>query len=412
MLSNKSFPGMQLRKHSIQRISEDSLFWEYIRQYHSVITDYLTYGGGLRGSLFHFLLKNNYMMLIGVKTKHKTITQKIKNRLEKQKILQKFFNSQPKTNGTIYDDFQAALLVGYPKNRNKLKTNEIYYLQEVAQYMNMLMQNYTTLINEIEKRQRIRELQSAAQVQRRLPQNLFQEINGVEFAFSSEPAVNVSGDYLEVLPLDDNRLACFLGDVSGHGLGSGYLASSLQAIIHSHLQNNASLSDTIQVLNHFLLKRYRGDEFVTLVAFILDSRKRELEYLNAAHPSPYLYQKNPKPQLIYIKNSQPVIGVLSNQYHTTKLKLESGSRLFLYSDGVPETFNKDGEVFSEERLEKFVEKNIHLPPKEMIQKLRKALANFRAGEPIADDTSIAILDFRKEYTLLENILSILRLDRS
>ena len=408
MMAEDDFRNIHLRKHEIKRVPVDSPFWHYIQQYDIIITDYLTYGVGSRASLFHFLFENDYMLLIGIQTKHKSFLQKMKGShlFKFTSRFISFLEEEPKDEK--YEVFQAALLVGYPTQHRKLKTKEAHYLQEVGQYMNMLMQNYTILINEIEKRQRIRKLQSAAQVQRRLPQNLLKEVDGIEIALTNEAAVNVSGDYFELLPLSRNRLACFLGDVSGHGLGSGYLASSLQAILHSHLQNNATLSDTIQLLNHFLIERYQGDEFVTLIVFILDSQKREVEYFNAAHPSPYLYRQNPKPNLISLKNFQPVIGVLHNEYHTEKLKLDTGDRLFLYSDGVPETFDKQNIPFGEERLQEFVGKNIHLPPDEVISKLKQSLVKFRDGAPLADDTTAAVLEFSKEFSILDNILSLFR----
>ena len=201
-----------------------------------------------------------------------------------------------------------------------------------------------------------------------------------------------------------NQAACFLGDVSGHGLGTGYLASSLRSIVRSHLEGGAKLDQTVQTVNRFFMERYQGDEFLTLVAMLINTKTREVEYINAAHPGPYLL-KAKKGELRQLKDFQPVIGVLPVSYNSQKIKMDDRDRLFLYSDGVTETFNAHNIPFGEKNLEGFLEEHKGLALQEIIDSLQKQLLVFRENSNPGDDTSIAVLEFSDKPSLFDNIFN-------
>ncbi len=389
LLSDNIFQGLHLRSGKLHRIPYNSHYWKYLQNNQIVITDYLTYGGGVREELFHFLFRENYMLALGIQGA-KAYTRSLSSILASYKI-----SKGNKKHAQHKDDevgnLKAALLIGYRKGDKSLKVIETRYLHEATRLVNTLMQNYTILIAEIEKRKRIRKLQIASQLQRKLPEIEKEKIKNINFAYSSQPAVSVTGDYFDLFPIKTHHIACVLGDVSGHGLGTGYLASSLQAIIRSHLQGGASLSETAKIVNRFFLEHYQGDEFLTLVGFILDTKKNEIEYLNAAHPSPYLLQAN-SDKLIYLKSFQSVMGILPTQYKTEKLKVSPKDRLFLYSDGASETFNLQHVPFGEKRLAAFIEKHRNTPLPEILPKLETELLNFREKAELTDDTTMAILE--------------------
>ena len=394
LLSENAFPGLKLRKNRILRLENTSPLWKYLQEYHFVVTDYLTYGGGIRKKLFHFLFQNDHILAVGVQGL----------RHYKYKFRFPFFTKRKEAGeGIPLLNMKAALLIGYRKKRNNFKISESRYLYEAANLMNILIRNYAILLAEIEKRQRIRELQVAGQVQRKLPEIKKEEYPGVHFSHSSQPALSVSGDYFDAIPLKNNKLACFLGDVSGHGLGTGYLASSLRAIVRSQLEGGAKLKQTIETLNRFLMDRYQGDEFLTLFALLLNTKTGELEYINAAHPAPY-WLKGKKGELKQLKDFQPVIGVLGVPYNSHKIKLSPKDRLFLYSDGVTETFNLENVAFGEKKLEVFLDENKNLPLEEIIKGLEQQLLVFRERKNPGDDTSIAALELRAKSSLFENTL--------
>ena len=388
LLSRDSFPELELRTGILHRVPENSRFWNYLRNNHIVITDYLTYGGGVREELFRFLSSENYMLALGIQKK-KNHTRLSTFLMKSYKLRKGYRQGQKRLEQA--DSIKSALLIGYPEKNKSLKISETRYLHEATRLCSILIQNYTILVAEIEKRQQIRELQIAGQLQRKLPEIEQNKIKHINFDYSSKAAVSVTGDYFDLFPLKNNQVACLLGDVSGHGLGTGYLASSLQAIVRSHLQGGASLSETVNAVNHFFLEHYQGNEFLTLVAFIMNPKKRSVEYLNAAHPSPFLLLAN-NSKLTLLNSFQPVLGVLPAKYKTEKLKISPGDRLFLYSDGVNETFNPENIPFGEKRLVDFIEKSKADSLSEIIPSLGKELSAFRGSSSLTDDTTMAVLE--------------------
>ena len=302
------------------------------------------------------------------------------------------------------DDIQFAFLIGYNKQKRALKMSEANYLCEAIHIVNPLIKNYAILVSEIEKRQRIRELRIAGQFQRKLPSFSKENIYGLSFAHSNKAAISVSGDYFDMIPLKNHKIACVLGDVSGHGLGAGYLASALRAIMRSHLQSGASLKETVEAVNSFFLKQYEGNDFLTMVALIIDTSTGEIEYLNAAHPSPYLIQAEGT-KLKKLASFKAVMGVLDISYETKKTKIEMNDRLFLYSDGVTETVNEQSVFFGEKRLKEFLNNNRDLALDDLIRKLEAYLIDFRSNKILDDDTTMAVLELNKKDDHTNNLFN-------
>ena len=390
LLSEDTFEGLGLRKNKIIRIPSANRFWRHLQEYEFIVTDYLTYGSGIREELFRFLFQNDYMLAIGVTGGS---SRKFRFPLRKKKKDQE--NS---------DNMKVALLIGYRDKHTILKISEIRYLNEAARLVNVLIRNYAILLVEIEKRRRIRELQMAGQLQRRLPEIEKEKCEGVSCVHSSQPALSVSGDYFDVIPIKKHRIACLLGDVCGHGLGTGYLVSSLRSIVRSHLRSGASLAEAVQTVNLFFMERYKGDEFLTLAAVILDTRSRVLEYINAAHPSPWLLKAESQ-ELTELKSFQPMIGLLPTALVSKKIKINAGDRLFFYSDGVTETFNSHNIPFTEKRLKDFIMQHRNQPIQDIIVSLKKQLADFRDSARLEDDTTMALLEFKGKDGFMSNLLN-------
>ncbi len=371
LLPENIFPELSLPKKNITRIASQSGFWQHLKDSKTIVVDYLRRSGRAHQDIFSFLFKGDYMLAVGARAQ-KRMFQKSDH---KQRI-------------------KAALLVGHRHDYKILSMNEVHYLREAALIMYMLIESYQTLMEEIALRQRIRELQIAGQLQKNLPQAAGNEIKGISFAYSSKAALAVSGDYFDFIERKPNKVYCFLGDVSGHGLGMGYLASSVRSIVRAYLKQGASLDETAGSINRFFLDRYYGSEFFTLAACLIDTEKMELEYLIAAHPGPYLLQAKTG-ELVHLKSFHILLGVVPTSYQVKRIKLHPGDRLFLYSDGVTEAFNPENTAYGENRLKSFLKENRRLALQDMITGLQNELRSFRSGAPITDDTTVAAVEIKK-----------------
>ena len=205
----------------------------------------------------------------------------------------------------------------------------------------------------------------------------------------SIPAVGISGDYIDFVKTNDNKLMVFLGDVSGHGVGSGFLVSAIKALIHDQIELGIELPTIFKNVNTFLIDRYAGNEFMSLIAGEYDPRTSIFEYINAGHLSPYMYRgPNYKFRL---RGGDRVLGVLPTTFSPEKIQFGRGDRLFLYSDGVTETFNPSEVTYGEERLLDFIKGNFHLDSEGIVRAIVNNLEEYRKGTDITDDISLICL---------------------
>jgi len=406
LFSTPALPQLQMRNEALHRIAADSPFWRYIEPDRMLVTSYLTYAGGQREELYHYLYKHRYLLAIGVLGPRSRWS-----RWTRPPGVEEESGMNETSMATIAgEQIRAALLVGARVNRRKLELKETRYLQEAAKLAGMLIYNYSLLMQEIEKRRRIRDLTHAGQMQRSMIGPARQEeIQGVYIAHFGRPAISVTGDYLDLIPLSRRRFALILGDVTGHGLGTGFLVSSIQAIIRSHLENGRSLVDSIMTLNLFLMERYQGNEFITIFAMILNADSGEMDYINAAHPGPFVRRSTGEFQ--QLKSNQRIIGILPTPYFSNRTRLEPGDRLFLYSDGVTETFNMSETAFGEGNLRDFLRRHGEDPIDEIPPRLEHELEIFRGTRLLTDDTTFLAMEYAPRFAAMRSLLQFFGLDR-
>jgi protein phosphatase len=384
LLSDDTFGIVGLKQGKLLRLNKKSILWKHLVPDKIVVTSYLTYGEGSRGSLYRYLVQHGIYMSVGV------IGTSHKHRFDIRSSLS-INRSRGAGREVSVGEINAAILLGQREGGKKYRLSEIRYLQEAARLGAMMINDYTLLIREIQKRRRMKELTFAADVQRSISA-LANTVHNVHFATLNIPAISVTGDYLDIFPLPNNRVAGFLGDVSGHGLGTGYLVSTIRSLIRSHMEGGASLAGTINIVNRFLLEKYRGNEFLTLFSFILNTDTGDFEYINAAHPAPFIRVPETG-ELIHLNGSQRLLGLMEASYRSFFARLELGQRLFLYSDGVSETLNRKDEPIGETTISNYFKDYGGTAPLEFIDSLRNMLDEYRGGATPGDDTTCLILEF-------------------
>ncbi|MEQ8352797.1 MAG: PP2C family protein-serine/threonine phosphatase [Leptospiraceae bacterium] len=416
LFSTSTFPDLRIRTEGILRLPDGSPLWRHVAPERIVVTSYLTYGTGVRGELYKFLYRNRIHLAVGIEgTEMPSLRLRFQEHLKEIKSQKEKQNSYFKLNSNSLTErlklpTRAALLIGKPRNRDGLLLSEIRYLQEASRLAGMMVENFALLFQEVEKRQKMREVYLAGQFQRQVSSSFENLPPGIRMSYFNLPVISVTGDYLDHIELDESKSAVFLGDVSGHGLGTGYLVNAMRSIVRSHLAGGSNLVETVNTLNSFLLDRYEGNEFFTLFALVLDRDKGEMEYLNAAHPGP-LIRSPQEDQIIKLEDTQRLLGVLPSPYRTSTYDLRPGQRLFLCSDGVLETFAPNEEAFGESRFARFLLDEGDKPLEEINLKLREELNRFRGSRSPDDDTTFLALEFAPRQGPLTALLSFLRLDR-
>ena len=245
----------------------------------------------------------------------------------------------------------------------------------------------------LEERQREIEadLQLAANVQQSLaPESMQWGKTGVETYY--QPARTIGGDFGLVTPADD-ALHILVCDISGHGIASALVANRIYTETVAQIHRGADLPDLFRHLNRFAMRGLGSSSFFfTVGAARLDRDARTLELAGAGHPPAMVVHPGEKPQLVESRST--LLGLLPDAVHveaSTKLRLESGDRVVIYSDGFTECFNAKGDMLGIEGLSEIVRETSRLPLAEMRGEIVDRVAAWRNG-PAGDDMSLVLVE--------------------
>ena len=193
------------------------------------------------------------------------------------------------------------------------------------------------------------ELKRAREIQQMLLPSTLPQLAGTQIAGAWQPAQEVSGDYFDVIQLDEKRIGICLGDVAGKGITAALLMANLQASFRAFATADASPQVVCTKLNKFLCANTASGKFVTFFYAVLDAHARTLTYENAGHSPGLLLRSNGATESL--RGGGAVLGALPDwTYQDHAAQLHPGDKLLLSTDGITEAENAQLEEFGEDRL--------------------------------------------------------------
>jgi len=259
----------------------------------------------------------------------------------------------------------------------------------------------------LEKQQRLEsDLQAAAGIQQSLLPRAFPETGTCLFGAKFVPSAFVGGDIYNVFRLDDQKIVIYMIDVSGHGVSSSLVTVSVSQMLHPsntlterQLQPPAPDKSSIFVspatLLEMLDRHYpyeKFDTYFTITYLVLDTARGELRYSNAGHPFPVVVRADGTLELLEKGGCMIGLGgMVPFEEGVTKLAPED--RLVIYTDGVTEYFDHQGNMFGEDRFYQYLRDLRSLRPQSMLDTLYGELTLFGNNKPPNDDISILALDY-------------------
>jgi serine phosphatase RsbU (regulator of sigma subunit) len=203
-----------------------------------------------------------------------------------------------------------------------------------------------------ERERLLKELELAKQIQELLLPSQLPSLPGIGLAARMVSSRQVGGDYYDVVPLRDGRKLLVLADVSGKGVAAALVMSNLQAALWAVADLGMDLARLAAHLNDILFNRLEGNRYVTAVLVQLAANGRSGSYVNAGHPPALLQGQD---RIERLESTGPPLGMLPERsYEVGELKLEVGSTLLLYSDGLSEAADAAGEELGVGGLERLL----------------------------------------------------------
>ena len=218
----------------------------------------------------------------------------------------------------------------------------------------------------------------------------FPDRTDIDIFGSVTPAKAVGGDLYD-FDIRDGKLFFCIGDVSGKGIPASLVMTVISSMFRTLTANENSPAKIVSSINSSTSVRNDSMMFVTLFVGVLNIATGELHYSNAGHNAPIVIS-NGKPHMLKVDSNVPV-GVVSDwKFTQQKTKLDKGSVLFLYTDGLTEATRAGGELFKEERvLDKLSDMEKDISTKDIVQHMSEAVSEFVGDSEQSDDLTMLAL---------------------
>ena len=253
------------------------------------------------------------------------------------------------------------------------------------------------------------DLEAAEDLQQSLLPEPIKIIGNVEFSSVFVPSAYLAGDIFNYFRISDDRIAFFIIDVSGHGVPSALLSVSLANLVTANMifdlekkikdekNRDVSSSELTVAVVSALNERFQLDDATSLyftAAFgVIDTHLESISLCLAGHPNPILFTKGKSPSYVG-EGGVPVGFIPEPGYEATSLPFKPGDRMVIYTDGITECENSEGEQWGEESFVEFLKKNRKSTNATTIRKLQVHLEKWHGGDVYDDDISLVAIDMK------------------
>ena len=269
--------------------------------------------------------------------------------------------------------------------------DDLDLLMTVASQASLTYENARLMKTYLEKQKQDGEMRIAQDVQKALLPEVLPQVDGWHFYASYDSAQAVGGDYYDAFHFDDGKIVLSFGDISGKGVPGAIIMSRMSSCVQSTLQftHNDPL-EAVNAINEHMCANAAEGRFVTYNFILLDPSTAEIQLVNAGHMSPMIYKPDGSIDEFPEDSIGLPIGVMEGfPYDLEKRVVEPGEIVVLFTDGVDEAMNPEGELYTLERMREFIAGCPH-----DVEELGKALlADVRRhanGRPQNDDITIMV----------------------
>ena len=312
--------------------------------------------------------------------------------------------------GPIHQLAQAAVDYGAEEDKQKngehfkqvqVRTrDEIMLLRNSMADMEGSLARYMDNLQQLtSKQERYKaEMDMSAQIQMgMLPQML--EDNGKERDFticaSIRPAREVGGDFYDFFMIDEDRIAIVIADVSGKGMPAALFTMITKIILGSEAKRDLPVAEVMRRANDQLCANNPETLFVTVWLGIYYVKEKTIRYVNAGHDFPALYRESEGRFTIVKEQNDLPMGVIEGTEFTEQiLVLEPKDKLFLYTDGIPEANDPNGEMYGEERMLSALDRSAGHTQEAFFEAFNEDVFGFIGEAEQFDDMTMLLLEWK------------------
>ncbi len=216
------------------------------------------------------------------------------------------------------------------------------------------------------------------------------DVPGLTLAAYFRPLVNVSGDYYDVLPIDEDRTLLLLGDVSGKGLAAALVMGIVVNTVRI-LEHKTDLVTMIRSIDSAIKGMRLQDKYTVIFIGIVNMKERTITYVNASMADPLIISETRAGrQIRYLTSNCSLIGILDiDEVNVSEAKLFPGDTILMASDGVSEVANAEGEMLGDtEKWVDFILTESEKPVDQFVDGIANLVMSHAEGSHLRDDVTM------------------------
>ncbi len=289
----------------------------------------------------------------------------------------------------------GVLLVTRHRDAEPFLTSEFQIFKAIAEQSAFALSTATIFSEAAEKKRLDQDLQVAHEIQRILLPTSAPDVSGFQISGINIPARQVSGDYYDYLQVDGEHCGVAIADVSGKGIPASLIMAMCRSVLRSQAGGQHSAAAVLHRVNEQIFPDIKEDMFISMAYAILERDSSVVKLCRAGHDAPLLFRAedrtvsriNPPGMALGIDSG----GVFNRVTADFSLRLERDDCLILYTDGVTEALNSQGEEFGMEKLIQSILASASEGAAGVITRLTDDLRDFIGTYPQHDDITLIVI---------------------
>lgn len=287
----------------------------------------------------------------------------------------------------------GALLFGLKYSGSKFGGKDVELLNAAANQIAISLENARLYQSESEKIKIERDLDLARKIQQGLLPKCVPNLNGLDICGEMIPAMQVGGDYYDLIQLSDTKLFVAVGDVSGKGLSASLYMTKLQTMVQIATKISTSPKEILIEINKRLYESIERSWFITMTLALFDTETKTVRFCRAGH-MPLLTANNGTVESI--KTEGIGLGlekgeVFDRTLQEVEIKTKSNQIFAFFSDGITEAMNEKDEMFGEDKLTEILKGKANTRSTEVMNKVWSEVKYFRGAALPNDDMTMVIV---------------------
>ncbi|MCF7805061.1 MAG: SpoIIE family protein phosphatase [Candidatus Marinimicrobia bacterium] len=271
---------------------------------------------------------------------------------------------------------------------NAFSQNDLDRLTAFTSQVSIAIDNARLYKQVTESRRYERDIEVAREIQNAFLPKELPEHPAYDFAAICKPSQKVGGDFYDVHQFSQGKIGVAIGDVAGKGVPGAILMANLYAGYRSRVRSQDSIHLMVKRLNELLVESTNSEKYTTFFYAELETESGEVTYCNAGHNPPLIVHSDGSYE--ELTAGGPVVGALENsEYEEETVTMQPGDLLLLYTDGITESQNLQGEYYEVERLLDIVRRrNKNTSAEAIMDMINRDVYNFTNGDDLQDDVTV------------------------